>query len=198
MISVDRLDPGAISIAPVTSQRWADLVALFGPERGGHGGCWCQWFRLFRPDYEALDRGGRKARFADLVERGPPPGVLAYNEDEPVGWCAVSPRAEQPRLDKGRVSKRLKGDDYGRIWVITCLFVDPAWRRRGLMRPLIAGAVDLARNQGARHVEAYPMIPGPKTGNADLYVGQLDAFLDCGFRQLARPLPQRAVVRRAL
>lgn len=171
---------------------------MFGPVRGGHGGCWCQWFRLMRADYEALDRDGRKHRFADLVKHGPPPGILAYVDDLAVGWCAVAPRSSQPRLDKGIVSKRLGTDDYQQTWVITCLYVDTAWRRRGLMRPLVEGAVGFAKGQGARNVEAYPMIPHDRTSNLDLYVGELTTFLSCGFRQIAKPLPRRAVVRRAV
>ena len=193
-----KVDPSSLVVTPLTPERWDDLVALFGPERGGLGGCWCQWYRLLRPDFEALDRDGRRQRFENLVKEGPPPGVLAYDGDRPVGWCAVAPRAAQPRLDKGRVSKRVGDQDYDHIWVITCLFVDRPWRRKGLMRPLIDGAVKLARDQGARHVEAYPMIPSPKTGDADLFVGKLNAFLTCGFQQIAQPLPKRAVVRRAV
>lgn len=151
-----------------------------------------------RPDYEALDGNSRQARLAGQIETGPAPGVLAYVDDEAVGWCAVSPRAGQPRLDKGRVSRRLDDCDYDTVWVITCFYVDIAWRHRGLMRPLIKGAVVLAGEQGAQLVEAYPMLPTERTSNADIYVGQLDAFLSCGFRQVAMPLPQRAVVRRNL
>ena len=192
------IDPADLTIAPLTPDRWHDFVDLFGPSRGALGGCWCQWFRMQRPDYQALDRDGRRARMAGLVENGPPPGVLAYWDGLPVGWCAVAPRADQPRLDRGRASKRRAGEDYNAVWVITCFFVDSAHRRRGLMRPLIEGAVRLAADQGARRVEAYPMIPNQRSGNGDVYVGHRDTFLSCGFRQVAQPLPQRVVVRRTL
>lgn len=173
-------------------------MALFGTERGGHGGCWCQWFRELRPDYNALGKVGRKNRLAGLIETGPPPGVMAYADELPVGWCAVSPRDDQPRLDKGRVSKRQMDTDYDSVWVITCFYVDIPWRRRGLMRPLIDGAVAFARDQGARIIEAYPMIATDRTSNADLYVGHLEAFLSCGFRHVATPLAKRAVVQLSL
>ena len=42
------------------------------------------------------------------------------------------------------------------------------------------------------------MIPSPKTGDGDLFVGKLGAFLACGFQQIAKPLPKRAVVRLAV
>jgi len=195
MRSTVQVDPTTLLIAPVTSERWNDLVALLGVERGGHNGCWCQWFRLMRVDYEALSGAERRKRLAHTIETGPSPGVLAYHDSRPVGWCAVSPRNDQPRLDKGRVSRRRDDRSYGGVWVITCFFVAIDWRKRGLMRPLIKGASEFAREQGACAIEAYPMIPNQRTSNADVYVGQRDAFVSCGYRQIEKPLPQRAVVR---
>ena len=43
-------------------------------------------------------RPRRKAMLAALMAGPTPPGVLGYLDDRPVGWCAVAPRAEYPRM----------------------------------------------------------------------------------------------------
>ena len=96
------------------------------------------WFKLRRPDWDAAGRAGRKAMFKALVDRGPAPGVLAYVEEAPVGWCAVEPRAAYPVIGRSRI--RAPIDDRP-AHAITCFYLRPRWRRRGLMRPLIEGAV---------------------------------------------------------
>ncbi len=67
-----------IACRPLTGELWGDLERLFGPERGACAGCWCMWFKLRRPEWDAAGRAGRKAMFKALVEAGPAPGVLAY------------------------------------------------------------------------------------------------------------------------
>ena len=40
-------------------------------------------------------RGPARGEYvAGLVRADPPPGVLAYHGDDPVGWAAVAPRAD--------------------------------------------------------------------------------------------------------
>jgi hypothetical protein len=34
-----------LDVRPVTSERWDDLLVLFG-DRGAYSGCWCMWFRV--------------------------------------------------------------------------------------------------------------------------------------------------------
>ena len=89
---------------PLTPERWADLERLFG-ERGACGGCWCMWWRLTRREFEQNKGDGNKASLRALVESGPPPGLLAYDGDEAVGWCAVEPRESYPALARSRVLK---------------------------------------------------------------------------------------------
>lgn len=178
---------------PLTPELWTDLERLFGPERGACAGCWCMWFKLRRPDWDAVGRAGRKAMFKALVDGGPAPGVLGYVEEAPVGWCAVEPRAAYPVI--GRSRTRAPIDDRP-AHAITCFYLLPRWRRRGLMRPLIEGAVLLARAQGAELVEAYPLDPGPGERPSGAFTGIGKAFRDCGFVEVARRSKVRSIMRR--
>jgi GNAT superfamily N-acetyltransferase len=184
-----------IACRPLTPDRWADLERLFGQERGACAGCWCMWFKLRRPEWNQVGRAGRKAMFKGLVETGPPPGVLAYDGDVPVGWCAIEPREAYPVIQRSRV--RAPVDDRP-AFAITCFYLQPRMRRHGLMRPLIEGAVELARARGAELVEAYPLDPGPGERPGGAFTGIAVAFRDCGFVEVARRSTLRSIVRREL
>jgi GNAT superfamily N-acetyltransferase len=83
------------------------------------------------------------------------------------------------------------------VWSVTCFVVRVGHRRAGVARALLDGAVRLARDSGARVVEAYPVDVAAKrsTSSAELYHGPLSTFLAAGFHEVARPRPSRAVVR---
>jgi GNAT superfamily N-acetyltransferase len=179
-------------VEPVAPDRWADLEDLFGPERGACSGCWCMWFRLGRADWRAAGASGRKAALRLLVERGPPPGVLAYAGRLAVGWCAVGPRGEQPEIERSRISAPI---DARPAFAITCFYMRPRWRRKGLMRPLVEGAVALARARGGALIEAYPDDPGPGKGPTGRFRGLAPAFRAAGFVEVARRSPIRPILR---
>ncbi|WP_233599217.1 hypothetical protein [Amycolatopsis sp. WAC 01375] len=54
--------------------------------------------RLTGPEFEQAGKDGRKAHVRDEVTAGKPLGLLALADDEPVGWVAVPPRLDNPRL----------------------------------------------------------------------------------------------------
>ena len=49
-------------------------------------------------------------------------GLVAYLDGEPVGWCAVEPRAAYPRLPPQRVIMKQRGEDPDDpcVWAVTC------------------------------------------------------------------------------
>jgi hypothetical protein len=124
-----------------------------------------------------------------------PTGVVAYRGREPVGWCAVAPRRDLARLSRSRVLAPV--DDLP-VWSINCFIVPPAHRGTGLMRPMIDGAVAYAARSGAPAVEAYPFDPKRKMMSGEVFTGLLPAFLDRGFREVARRSPIRPIVRRVI
>src|SRR6516165_8784863 len=91
-----------LTFHPVTRERWPDLEQLFG-ERGACGGCWCMVWRLPRAEWERGKKKNNRIALQFIAEDDRQPGVLAYAGDEPVGWCAVAPRAEYAGLQRSRV-----------------------------------------------------------------------------------------------
>jgi GNAT superfamily N-acetyltransferase len=177
---------------PLTPDRWRDLEKLFG-ERGACGGCWCMAWRLTRSDWEAGKGEPNRRAFRRLVKKGPPPGIIAYSEGEPIGWCAVAPRREYIVLERSRVLRPL---DDAPVWSVSCLFVLRPFRRRGVSVELLRGAIAFVRKQGGRIIEGYPVVP--KKGSMPdtfAWTGLLSAFLAAGFEEMPRWSESRPIVR---
>lgn len=193
-----------MEVVPATPDRWDDLTTVFGT-RGDPARCWCQWFRVRSSGWQAgtpaANREALRAELAAVGPQQPPPGVIAYLDGEPRGWCAIGPRTGYPRLVASpRVGPRvLAGDDLedDGVWSVTCFGVPVGRRRQGLGKPLLQGALRMAKSHGARVVEGYPVDVGEKgsTSSANLYHGTLSMFVDAGFREVARPAAARPLVR---
>lgn len=180
---------------PVTPARWADLETLFG-ERGACAGCWCMYWRLKRSVWEKQKGAGNKRALKKIVEKGPPPGILAYADSEPVGWCALAPREDYVALANSRILKPL---DAAPVWSVTCFFIRRDWRRRGLSSKLLRAAAKFAKQHGARIVEGYPTDPvrGPQA-DAFVWTGLAGSFEQAGFKEIARRSATRPIMRKVL
>jgi GNAT superfamily N-acetyltransferase len=179
---------------PVTPERWGELEALFGPS-GAYSGCWCMWFRVKRSEWEARCANGGSANrqsLHEIVQRGDVPGILAYADGQPVGWCSVAPREQFPVLDRSPLFKRRDDEP---IWSIVCFYVARSYRSRGAMAFLVRAAVEYARERGGKIVEAYPRRSDGRLAAASGYVGLLPAFENAGFVEIAQPNATRSIVR---
>src|SRR5262245_52200840 len=76
---------------PVTRERLPDL-ARFSEGHGKFRYCSCMRWRLTSAQFKCSKRDERVAELERLVDTGTPIGVLAYSQDEPVGWCSIAPR----------------------------------------------------------------------------------------------------------
>lgn len=184
-----------VTIRPLTPRRWEDFERLFG-SHGAYGGCWCMWWRSTRREFEQRKGEGNRRAMEAIVRSGRVPGVLAYLGREAVGWCSVAPREDYPSLDRSPVLKRL---DDRPVWSIVCFYIARAHRGQGVARDLIAGALDHAKKNGARIVEAYPTppktVPLPPVSS---FMGLPGMFARAGFAECARPSLSKIVMRRVL
>ena len=182
----------SLTFQPLTPERWGNLETLFG-ERGACGGCWCMSWRFKRSQYEKQKGTGNKATLKRIVSTGPAPGVLAYSDGKPVGWCAVAPREVHQRLENSRILARV---DYQRVWSVTCFFGAKPFRRAGLTVQLLKAAVAHAAYLGATCVEGYPVEPR-KDPMPDVFAftGIGSAFRKAGFKEVARRSSGRPIMR---
>jgi GNAT superfamily N-acetyltransferase len=183
-----------LEIHPLTKDRWDDLATLFD-RPGDPKGCWCMFYRVRGREFEQLWGAGNRAAFREVVAEGPPPGLLAYRDGAPVGWCAVAPRGDFPRILNSRVLRPL--DDAPACWAIVCFYVLRGERRGGVANGLLEAAVAFAAEQGAAAVEGYPKDTGGARKHAnELFVGSMSMFAEAGFTEAGRRSPTRPIMRR--
>ena len=205
------IEPDDLSIVPANHASWADLKAVFGERDCGR--CNCQRFKTRGWFWDQATDEQRRAQLRDQANCDDPEatsttGLVAYLRDHgergsrptPVGWVALEPRTEYPRLLglptvwKGRPDED-KADDS--VWSVTCFVVRKGYRKRGITYALAAAAVDYARANGARALEAYAMLtqPGKEITWGELHVGARQVFAEAGFTEVSRPSVRRAVMR---
>jgi GNAT superfamily N-acetyltransferase len=194
-MSTKRPPATTTEIHPLTPERWPDLERLFGP-RGAYGGCWCMYWRIARSEFKERKGARNRRALRQIVESGDVPGVLAYRNGEPVGWCSIAPRSEFASLNRSRILKPL---DEEPVWSIVCFYVDARHRGEGLVVELIEGAVAWARSQGAAVIEAYPTVPRSRAmPPVSSYMGLPGHFERAGFTESARPSAAKVVMRRTV
>jgi GNAT superfamily N-acetyltransferase len=179
-------------VEPLTPDRWPAFEELM--DQGGPAGrCWCMAWRI-GPAYRARPPDENRDDLHDVVRRGPPPGLVAFDDEGvAVGWCQVTPRAEVPAVGR---QWRLRPVDDVPVWAVTCFYVRKGHRRRGVMRALVDAAVDLARGAGAPAVEAYPLDAARSPSATS--TGYATTFAAAGFVEVARRSPERPVMRLVL
>lgn len=180
-----------LKFQPLTPGRWKDAVALFG-ERGACGGCWCMFWRQTRTEYEQNKGERNKNRFRKIVEKGPAPGILAYDGRTPVGWCCLAPRSDFSTLSRSRV---LQPVDDQPVWSVVCFFVARPYRRKGLSVALLKAAAEFAKKKGAKIIEGYPVESGKSQPDAFMYTGLSTAFRKAGFQEVTRRSKSRPIMR---
>lgn len=169
----------AIEVVPAAD--FGDISTMVGPKRPDADVCWCLSYRIPNKENLALHRTERADRVEALLAQGPP-GVLAYDGDEVVGWAAVHPRADTSFA----TNRRIPHVDDLDVWSVWCIRVRPGHRGKGISHALLAGAVDFARDNGAPAIEGYPVDnKGAKVDLTMAYVGTRTLFRKAGFHKAA-------------
>ena len=181
-----------LEFRPLTPDLWDDAAALFGP-RGACAGCWCMFWKLPRAQFARQQGEGNRRAFRRIVKAGRVPGILAYADGKPVGWCALEPRTAYARLARSRV---LAPVDDQPVWSVTCFYVARGFRRRGVTVQLLRAALKHVRRCGGHLVEGYPVVPKPyhRSATAFAWTGFAPAFEAAGFKDCAdrsRPIMRR-------
>jgi GNAT superfamily N-acetyltransferase len=192
-----------VTVIPANEASWEDLEAVLG-SRGYTAGCWCQRQKMRGREWDtgSVPVAERARRMREQTACGHPDsdttsGLVAYLDGEPVGWCAVEPRAAYVRLGSTPWAGRAEDKTDDSVWAVTCFVTRKGFRRRGISRALASVAVDFARERGARALEGYPMItkPGQEITWDELRVGSRSIFAAAGFAEVSHPTLRRVVMR---
>jgi GNAT superfamily N-acetyltransferase len=185
-----------VRTVPIADVPWDDVRLVFAT-RGDPSRCWCQYFKMSSAEWSAGSSADRQARLSEQIRDGSP-GLIAYLDGEPVGWCAVEPRPHYPALLRSRVVTGGSTEDPAdeTVWAITCFVVRADFRRRGIATALVRAAVDYARTRGASVIESYPVDPAEREPTTSvLFHGTVSLFEGAGFEVGSRPSRGRAVMR---
>jgi GNAT superfamily N-acetyltransferase len=171
----------AIEVRPATE--FEDVKTMVGPKRPDANVCWCLSYRLVTSkENRELVGPARGERVKQLCREDPPPGVIAYDGDDVVGWAGVHPRADTSFANNRRIPHV---DDLD-VWSVWCIRVRPGHRGEGISHHLLAGAVEFARDHGAPAIEGYPLDnQGEKIDLTMAYVGTRKLFERAGFTKAA-------------
>lgn len=183
-----------MEVVPASRDRLPAVEALF--RTGEPGGCWDAVIRTTAAeDRESVARWraegttvriGRRRRFEALTERARPPGLLAVEGDDAIGWLSLGPRDDYPRIVASRATPPVDDLD---VWVAACVFVHPRHRGRGVAVALLEAAVDMATAAGVPAVEGYPRSDDEALTPGSAFVGTVGLFRRAGFRVVRDPLP---------
>jgi len=180
------------SFYPLTKENWKDFETLFG-ERGACGGCWCMSWLLTKKEFDANKGAGNKRKMKKLVNSNAEPGILAYHDNEPVGWCAIAPREKYIRLEKSRV---LRPVDDQAVWSIPCFFIKKEYRRKRLSTEILKAAIGYCKSKGVKIVEGYPAEPyANNIPAAFTWTGFPSSFRKAGFNEVIRRSKSRPIMR---
>ena len=182
-----------LTIRPLTSSLWPALENLFG-KGGASNGCWCMYWRI-GPEYHKRSREKNKSALHRIVKQGPPPGLLAFDGERPIGWCQVTPRRDLTWLNR---KQALEPVDDVPAWAVSCFYIRRGYRRRGIMTALIVEALKAAKRANAPALEAYPVDTAQPGSTSNVFTGTASTFRRLGFRTVARRLPSRPIMRHDL
>jgi GNAT superfamily N-acetyltransferase len=161
------------------------------------GGCWCIWFH---PDCAERGQGaeGNRALKRTLVEEGKAHAALVFDGDLAVAWCEFGTPEELPNIHhrKEYLAAAEQLPDYR----LTCIFIDKAYRRKGISALALRGALDLIAQAGGGIVEGYPQDTsgGKRVGASFLYNGTRSLYENAGFTYQRPKGKNHTVMRRTV
>jgi GNAT superfamily N-acetyltransferase len=178
-----------LTIEPAGPEHADRLARLFAEDASP---CYCRYWHFSGDKNAWLERCANhpeqnEAELRDALARGSDEarGVVAIAPDgRVVGWMKVAPSGVVHKLYDQRLYRGLpvlSGDRSG-VFAIGCALVHPDFRRRGVSRALVAGAVRFAPAWGARALEAFPRRVPEGAHDADRWMGPEESFVANGFR----------------
>jgi len=153
-------------------------------------------WRLMKAQFEFQKGDKNRQAMKNIIKKGRVPGIIAYYDSEPVGWCSIEPRENFPRL---ALARTLRPIDDKPVWSISCLFIAKDYRKQNIAVNLVKAAVKYARTQKAIIVEAYPYdLTGQDSPLPDPFVwtGLIQIYTKAGFKEAARFSKSRPIMRK--
>jgi len=184
-----------VRIERLTPARVEDYLDFFDHERGPAfadnaewAKCYCHYYHVAPAiHWPSLDGNANRVAMRERIASGEMEGFLAYADQGVVGWINAQPyhklRHACARL---RIPAPALPVAPHEAAAIVCFVVAPDWRRKGVARASLHGALTDLFARGIRVVDAFPWKVDPdETAPADHYHGTLSMFIAAGFVAIA-------------
>ena len=184
----------ALTIERLTPARRDDFLRFFDHERGPAfadnpewAKCYCHFYHVPKAiPWTGLDGNANRTAMTARIEAAEMDGFLAYANGEVVGWLNAQPLSKLPHcMARMGIAAPPVDVPAQSVAAIVCFVVAPSWRRRGVARALLRGALASFAARGIRIVDAFPFNAGASTNATDHYHGPPSLFRDAGFEVLA-------------
>lgn len=172
------------TVRPLDESTWPAFADLVERDGGIWGGCWCISFHLDPKGEKGQCKPYRETK-ERLVREGRAQAVMVFEGETAVGWCQFGPPHELRNI---KHRKQYEAEPGGLPdWRITCFYVGKGYRKRGVARVALSGALDEIARLGGGVVEAYPEdVEGRKTSSSFLHGGTVAMFEREGFSRVRR------------
>lgn len=179
----------------VTPDLLDDLNSLFCTDKTAEK-CHCMWYII---SVKAFHAGGAEENRTQLkhlaYSQETPIGILAYEDGQPIGWCAVGPHERYARAVKTPTYRTKAEDPLTNVWLVPCFYIHPSARGKAISKLLLETAVELARTHKADAIDGFPFTSTKRRSGGTIHVGFEPTFSACGFEPLRRPSDSRVVMR---
>lgn len=178
---INAIDPNQYVIKPLSMDTWDAYEKLIIKYHGVWGGCWCLYFHEKPSDHISSFDGNRLLK-KELVRTHQTHAALAFHNDLCIGWCQYgSPNELTNIYHKKEVESKTQLPDYR----ITCIFIDKNYRKQGLSRFVLDGALLHIKQAGGGVVESYPQdTKGKEVSSSFLYNSTRQIFESAGFQYI--------------
>ena len=141
-------------------------------------GCYCHYYHFEGDRKDWGDRKGEANRKASikLISSNKMTGFLAYDQDQPIGWCNANDKENFPALI---ADPEINYANNEKIASIVCFLIAPEYRRMGIARKLLNFIRETFKQKKFDYLEAYPRTN--VTSSAHNYKGPLQMYESEGF-----------------
>ena len=182
-----------IVVHRLAADRRDDFLRFFDHEHGPAfsdnpewAKCYCHFYHVPKAiEWKSFDARANRVAITARIDASEMDGFLAYAGEEVVGWLNAQPMHKLPHAHaRLGVSVPPPGVPAHEAAAIVCFVVAPAWRRRGVARALLDGALASFASRGICVVDAFPFKSDASGEAADHYHGPELLFRAAGFAVL--------------
>lgn len=200
------MNDAQVTVERLTPARRDDFLRFFDHQRGPAfadnpewAKCYCHYYELPKAiAWDSLDGPANRTAMAARIDVGEMEGFLAYAGGDVVGWLNGQPYA---KLSQACARLAVAPPELDvpphEAAALVCFVIAPQWRRRGVARALLEGALASFAARGIRVVDAFPWKVGDSTAASDHYHGPPSLFTAAGFTAI-RDDDKLTVVRKRL